>query len=309
LDSNKDVRLMFRVCSLWFSNSNSKQVNKLLQPKLKLIAAHKFLPLVYQIVSRLNQSTDARAQQFQAVLEALVMRLGKEYPHHCLCQLFALSATDNSAKSSSASRILSTLEGTQIRAIVKQLRVVIREYMMLANLDVSQYKNNRKLGLKVALPRSMTALRNQSHVAVLTANLNNRLGKPQALVSIPSIAHFENDFSLVGGVNMPKTIICVGSDGVRYKQLVKGKDDLRQDAVMQQMFSVVSVLLAQNEETRKRRLNVRTYKVVPLSPRSGVLEWVQNTIPLGDYLVGQPTYVDMHRRQHCAKLCAVVCCY
>lgn len=54
-------------------------------------------------------------------------------------------------------------------------------------------------------------------------------------------------------------------------QLVKGKDDLRQDAVMEQVFGLLNQLLRQNPETLKRKLRVKTYKVVPLSQRSGVL--------------------------------------
>ena len=42
----------------------------------------------------------------------------------------------------------------------------------------------------------------------------------------------------------------------------QGKDDLRQDAVMQQVFSVVNNLLTKNAETRRRNLAVRTYKVL-----------------------------------------------
>jgi len=41
----------------------------------------------------------------------------------------------------------------------------------------------------------------------------------------------------------------------------KGKDDLRQDAVMEQVFSVANMLLQQNTETRKKKLKMRTYKV------------------------------------------------
>ena len=181
------------------------------------------------------------------------------------------------------------------------MRQVVREYMLLANFDVSQYKSARALGTKVALPRSMAALRDKKHVAVLTAAISADSTAPP-----PKIHSFESEFTLVGGVNMPKIVVCIGSDGVRYKQLVKGRDDLRQDAVMQQMFSVVSMLLSQNEESRKRRLNVRTYKVVPLSPRSGVLQWVQNTIPLGDYLIGQPTYEQ--GASHCSCLLNVTRC-
>ena len=59
-------------------------------------------------------------------------------------------------------------------------------------------------------------------------------------------------------------IECIGSDGIPYKQLVKGKDDLRQDAVMQQIFQMVNVLLQAEPETQKRQLHIRTYKVLTL---------------------------------------------
>lgn len=79
-------------------------------------------------------------------------------------------------------------------------------------------------------------------------------------------------------------IRCVGTDGVTYKQLVKGKDDLRQDAVMQQVFVLVDTLLRKNAATRQRRLGIRTYKVIPLAMRSGLLEWVDNTHTLLEFL-------------------------
>ena len=42
----------------------------------------------------------------------------------------------------------------------------------------------------------------------------------------------------------------------------QGRDDLRQDAVMQQVFDMVNNLLQKNSETRKRQLQIRKYKVV-----------------------------------------------
>ncbi|TKS81247.1 Serine-protein kinase ATM [Collichthys lucidus] len=64
----------------------------------------------------------------------------------------------------------------------------------------------------------------------------------------------------------------------------QGQDDLRQDAVMQQVFSMCSMLLQRNTDTRKRKLNIRRYKVVPFSQRSGVLEWCSGTMPIGEFL-------------------------
>ena len=55
---------------------------------------------------------------------------------------------------------------------------------------------------------------------------------------------------------------------------------------MQQIFVLVNHLLNHDPVTRKRKLGIRTYKVIPLSQRSGVVEWCEGTCPLGEYLVG-----------------------
>ena len=88
-----------------------------------------------------------------------------------------------------------------------------------------------------------------------------------------------------GGINLPKIVECLGSDGSVNKQLVKGKDDLRQDAVMQQVFTLVNVLLRRDVAARKRALHMRAYRVVPLAPTAGVLQWVDNTMPVSSWLV------------------------
>lgn len=51
-----------------------------------------------------------------------------------------------------------------------------------------------------------------------------------------SVSQFQACFSMVyrimNGINAPKVVECLGSDGHLYRQLAKsGNDDLRQDAV------------------------------------------------------------------------------
>ena len=75
--------------------------------------------------------------------------------------------------------------------------------------------------------------------------------------NINYIVGFESHWSMVGGINVPKLIQCKSSDGHTFKQLVKGKDDLRQDAVMQQMFQVVNGLLKENTQTNRRQLRIK----------------------------------------------------
>lgn len=100
-------------------------------------------------------------------------------------------------------------------------------------------------------------------------------------------------YKTVGGINAPKRIECRCTNGKHHSQLVKGQDDLRQDAVMQQVFTIMTDLLSANKQTKN--LLIRTYKVVPLSMRSGILEWVANSMPIGEYLTGSSEYMGAHK--------------
>lgn len=108
-----------------------------------------------------------------------------------------------------------------------------------------------------------------------------------------TVATFEKTFSITdGGITLPKIVVCVGSRGGRYKQLVKGHDEVRQDAVMQQVFGYVNELMGKRrsnselEELRNSRstskmrfndtLKVVTYHIVPLSPASGVSKYCRS---------------------------------
>lgn len=103
---------------------------------------------------------------------------------------------------------------------------------------------------------------------------------------------------MVGGVNAPKKLSCLCSDGKYYPQLIKGRDDLRQDAVMQQVFNIMNNMLKNNKTTMKEKLKVKTYKVVPLSQRSGILEWCSGTYPISEYLISLGHVVGAHERYH-----------
>ena len=49
---------------------------------------------------------------------------------------------------------------------------------------------------------------------------------------------------------------------------------------------------------RKQSLKIRTYRIVPLSQRSGLLEWCSNTTPIGTLLVGDNRKSGAHGRYY-----------
>jgi hypothetical protein len=116
------------------------------------------------------------------------------------------------------------------------------------------------------------------------------------------IVSVEKDWISPSGINCPKVVYMHCDDGRRHQMLVKvpsasasltpkSGEDLRQDAVMEQMFDIVNVLLRMDPATRQRYLHIRTYKVIPLAPASGIVEWVDNTMTLSSYLIGQRGFV------------------
>lgn len=124
------------------------------------------------------------------------------------------------------------------------------------------------------------------------------------------VVGFESSFELADtGLHRPAIVICLGSRGGRFKQLVKGDDDMRQDAVMQQVFGTMNNLLG-NESLRgmnsiykvpnisRQQLKVITYGIVPLSPKAGVLEWVNDTDSFGSFMAGSSRSVGAHSKYY-----------
>ncbi|ORX90217.1 hypothetical protein K493DRAFT_288362 [Basidiobolus meristosporus CBS 931.73] len=305
---------IFRLCSLWFQNAAQIDANSLIAKYTPRLQTRKFIPLIYQLAARI--SCDSRELRyieqdpFQIALNKLIERMAIDHPHHTCYQLFALRHGNVGLSHSKRYRKLdaSTIDEKKINAatrILEKLKTIpsVREkyvsteklcygYIELAGIDLSSLDKKKIYNSQISFDRNskISALKNLVHVPVPTRNLPVN---PDCVYSdFVYISEFLPKYSVVGGINMPKVIECRGSDGQLYKQLVKGNDDLRQDAVMEQVFTIVDHMLRKNKSTRKRNLGVRTYIVIPLSPVSGLLEWVKDTIPIGNYL--QPAHAAYH---------------
>uniref|UniRef100_A0A3B4ARZ4 non-specific serine/threonine protein kinase n=1 Tax=Periophthalmus magnuspinnatus TaxID=409849 RepID=A0A3B4ARZ4_9GOBI len=267
---------VFRLASLWLKNKDHKDVNDMMKKGVKKIPSYKFLPLMYQLAARMGTrmtTTTIEDVGFHDVLTELICRSSLEHPHHTLFIIFALvnankdenicrSRLSKSAprqpsqfdleRSNVALKIISAIKKKRAH-MIQSIERLCDAYITLAYMDASRHKAEK-------------------------------VDPSGCYEDIVTINGFLPQYHLAGGVNLPKIIDCVGSDGKSRRQLVKGQDDLRQDAVMQQVFSMCSMLLQRNTDTRKRKLNIRRYKVVPFSQRSGVLEWCSGTVPIGDFL-------------------------
>ncbi|XP_044477149.1 serine/threonine-protein kinase ATM isoform X3 [Mangifera indica] len=298
IDDKYDVRVVFRLVSLWFSLSSRQNVIDSMLQTINEVQSYKFIPLVYQIASRMGSSKDGPGpQNFQFALVSLVKKMSIDHPYHTIFQILALANGDrikdkqrsrnsfvvDMDKKLAAENLLEELSSYH-GPIIRQMKTMVEIYIKLAELETRREDTNRR----ITLPRDIRNLRRLELVPVVTANVPVDRTCQYNEGSFPCFNGLADSIMVMNGVNAPKVVECFGSDGHKYRQLAKsGNDDLRQDAVMEQFFGLVNTFLQNHQDTWKRRLGVRTYKVVPFTPSAGVLEWVDGTLPLGEYLIGR----------------------
>ena len=120
---------------------------------------------------------------------------------------------------------------------------------------------------------------------------------------VPRVKRYDQTIRIsTSGLSKPKFLKCVGNDGQLYHQLCK-MDDVKPDAIMQQVFTFVNRILARasgssdeygevygdsdnsaSDVAALKSLEIRTYKVMPLSPNEGLMEVVKSSTSLSDYL-------------------------
>lgn len=85
----------------------------------------------------------------------------------------------------------------------------------------------------------------------------------------------------------PKLLKLIGSDEREHRWLLKSGEDLRLDQRIQQVFTAMNETYASDTACSEREIRVRTYTVVPLNSRVGLIEWVGDTSALKSLIHSQ----------------------
>ena len=294
-----DMTALFRLVALWFKSAHNQGVNALLASILVpgrrgsggTVPSAKMLPLVWQLVARLESEQDA--QGFQQTLHAVVGRLARDHPFHSLYQLLALRAANVvgqeqlvSAPTSKIAAATAVLDGvratsTRLAKVLSQMETLVGAYVKITELPKPA---DRSAG-NMQLPGDLRRLPVLDAIPIITAHLPVDHACAYPAGTFPTLHKLPSTVTLPGGVNVPRKLDVLASDGKVYPQLAKGKDDLRQDAVMQQVFGHASALLRSTPGARARGMRMHTYKVIPFNPTAGLVEWCNDTRPLSDYLI------------------------
>lgn len=278
-----------RFTALWLQRPEDDVTNKAVARYLARVPTRKFAALMNQMTSRLQNDESI----FQKLLMELVYSVCVDHPYHGMYQVWSgtkakiqqndevalkrVKATDKIAE-----RLMSK-DG--IGRIWTSIDKTSKYYHQLAMDRDKKYKAGDKIPLKsVQTGSNLASCLARYHIPPPTMSME--VNATCDYSNVPTVAKLDPTMSIASGVSAPKIITLIGTDGRRYKQLVKGgHDDLRQDAIMEQVFAAVSSLLKFHRATQQRNLGIRTYKVLPLTASSGLIEFVPNTMPLHDFLM------------------------
>ncbi|KAF8630142.1 hypothetical protein AX15_003095 [Amanita polypyramis BW_CC] len=300
-----DTGAVMRLCSLWFANFDGEAgVHEDIALALERIPSRKMVFLSHQLSARLSKPVTDRLPGNQANLQRLILRMCKEHPFHSLYQVYCLhpdrstpptgrrqsdrysSPQTQTERTAAADDIFNKLKQEEVSANrIRDVEMLCNACVEWAKFPIKDDKRYRSRATPLKVPEGIM-LRSITNIKVPVMTCHTPVDPTMRYDNCVWIQRYDTTFSTAGGLNVPKISLCYGSDGQKYKQLFKGEgnDDLRQDAVMEQVFDLVNHTLQRDRETRRRNLNIRGYKVIPLNSQAGLIEFVMNTVPLRGWL-------------------------
>lgn len=305
IESEKYIQDISRLCALWLGNSDSKAANQAIAKHVRKLPSKRFVAWMNQLSSRLLSGREK--DLFQSNLWELLLNVCEGHPYHTLYSIIGLrmvvvDSQDEQMKVKSHAGHKFWRELIKRKKLNDQLLNCIEKFsqncVALAQAPVAKRVSHvtfdevpgRSWWMKT-LPECGLPSPTQ-HIPLRDDGYND----------IPFITQVNRSVGIATGLSKPKIVKLTISDGESLQMLVKGgNDDLRQDSIMEQVFDQVNEFMKKNDKARSRNLAVRTYKVVPLGPSAGIIEFVKYTRAFMD--IAQPLHAKHFKNDYDLSKC------
>ncbi|GAA5831812.1 hypothetical protein JCM11251_003895 [Rhodosporidiobolus azoricus] len=249
-----------------------------------------WLTVLPQIVSRVLHANDMVVD----ILELILTRVLTIHPHHGFWAMASGAKSNTSKRAKRNLRIFQKAKGeaASSRTAPSNVSILVDEGLRLVDqlLHLCNYPISGKvetLSLKKTFPNLYKAAPTTLIIPLqssLTVSLPS--DATQAAVhkpfppNLPVFHEFEDNITVMSSLQKPRKITVRGDKGESYSFLCKPKDDLRKDARLMEFNSMIIKLLKKDSDARSRKLDIRTYSVVPLNEECGLIEWVPHVVVL-----------------------------
>ena len=270
------------------------KINEIIMDLHQQLPDYQFLTALPQLMSRVCHPSPTICN----ILKNIVARTLNTYPQQAMWSIIGLVKSKITERRHAARDIVGRVEDPPANEL---LNSAIKTFDELIAVAKKKPKNNKKkMTINVRPNRHISRGGREDAIGIivptqlaLTVTLprnNGETGRVQgdkyAHVFGGSsgpvvIRRVESDAMVMKSKEKPKRIALVGEDGKTYyflcKQENERKGDLRKDARMMEINTVVNRLLQHDDGGRTRQLRLRTYAVMCLSETCGLMEWVDNT--------------------------------
>ncbi|KAK2405514.1 Ataxia telangiectasia-mutated and RAD3 protein [Trifolium repens] len=295
-------RALPRLLTLWFdfgsmylrSGSSKKdlkavhlKVDSVMKSCLKDLPTYHWLTVLPQLVSRIcHQNAD-----IVKLVKTIITSVLRQYPQQGLWIMAAVSKSTVPSRREAAAEIIQLARkgfgpGSNENSLFGQFASLVDHLIKLCfhagqsrartinlSTEFSALKRMMPLGIIMPIQQSLTV-----NLPAYDGNLGDSLmSNIFSATDLPTISGIADEAEILSSLQRPKKIILLGSDGLERPFLCKPKDDLRKDARMMEFTAMINRLLSKYPESRRRKLYIRTFAVVPLTEDCGLVEWVPHT--------------------------------
>ncbi|KAL3621412.1 hypothetical protein CASFOL_036324 [Castilleja foliolosa] len=291
-----------RLLTLWFdfgnfyyrSNPQSSKDMKSVHGKimsimrgcLKDLPTYQWLTVLPQLVSRICHQNDETVRLVKHIITSVL----QQYPQQALWTMAAVTkSTVKSRRDAAAEIIQAAKRGTSqggSNSMFMQFASLVEHLIRLCfhpgqtkgktiNILTEFSALKRMMPMEIIMPTQESLTVNLPLYDVkLTDSCTSDLF---SYSDLPTISGIADEAEILSSLQRPKKIVLIGSDGTERPFLCKPKDDLRKDARMMEFNAMINRLLSKSPESRRRKLYVRTFAVIPLTEDCGMVEWVPHT--------------------------------
>ncbi|GAA6005621.1 hypothetical protein JCM10207_005273 [Rhodosporidiobolus poonsookiae] len=251
---------------------------------------YQWLTVLPQLVSRILHANDFVYE----ALEQILIQVLISYPHHGFWAMASGAKSNTARRSKRNLRVFQKAKNkaeipggrtSDVGPLVDEGLKLVDQLLNLCNFPITGKTDS--LSLKKTFPnlyrttptKLIIPLQSSLTVTLPSDNSQSASHKPFP-ASLPVFSEFDDAITVMSSLQKPRKITVRGDDGRLYSFLCKPKDDLRKDARLMEFNSMIIKLLKKDSEARSRKLNIRTYSVVPINEECGLIEWVPHVVVL-----------------------------
>lgn len=245
-----------------------------------------FFTAFSQLVSRICHPND----DVWKVLKTIIVKLIQSFPQQSLWMILSVHKSSYASRVRRCNEVFNDprLQQRNLQKLIQDFTAMAAEMIDLTNKQLPAKQS--QFSIKAIYPElpalfarpgfSQIILPIQRYMQPMLPALHQRNQPATSFNAFPShevyIRGMKDELHVLQSLQRPRRVTLIGSDGKPYIIMMKPDDDLRKDFRLMEFNAVVKQYLHQNSEARQRRLNIRTYAVLPLNEKCGILEWLSD---------------------------------